>query len=85
MFFCLCLYTHRTTYKDGFNSKICMYVSLLTLVWFFATLISFKPEHENDGHYYGPDSNYRRFNSRSYDRWKREYGHVTFTWEDYGG
>ncbi|KAG5358028.1 hypothetical protein CJU89_4524 [Yarrowia sp. B02] len=81
----LCIYTHNFIWRSPAISKLCMYVVLVSLVMFFATIIAFKPPHENDGWYYGPESNWRRFNRRSYVRWRSEYGDVELTWKDYVG
>ena len=85
MSLCLCIYTHKYIWRSPAVSKLCMYVILCSLGFFFATIIAFKPPHENDGWYYGPESNWRRFNKRSYERWRRENGHVERTWREYGG
>ncbi|KAG5361637.1 hypothetical protein CJU90_3029 [Yarrowia sp. C11] len=85
MSLCLCIYTHKFIWRSPAVSKLCMYVVLCSLVMFFATIIAFKPPHENDGWYYGPDSNWRRFNKRSYEHWVKDNGHVTLTWEEYKG
>lgn len=85
MSLCLCIYTHKFIWRSPAVSKLCMYVVLCSLVMFFATIIAFKPAHENDGWYYGPDSNWRRFNRRSYERWRRDNGDVELTWGAYKG
>lgn len=85
MSLCLCTYTHLYIWRDPLISKLCMYVVLCSLVMFFGTIFAFKPDHVNDGWYYGSDSNWRRFNKRSYERWKRENGEVKKEWVDYRG
>ncbi|KAB8285150.1 hypothetical protein B0I72DRAFT_128028 [Yarrowia lipolytica] len=49
MSLCLCIYTHKFIWRSPAVSKLCMYVVLCSLVMFFATIIAFKPAHENDG------------------------------------
>lgn len=85
MSLCLCIYTHKYIWRSPAVSKLCMYVVLCSLGFFFATIFAFKPPHENDGWYYGPESNWRRFNKRSYERWRVENGDVELTWTEYGG